>query len=302
MHRFLRFSKGCLTLSLFCSVASHIYANEAPDKTVKEEVTSKPYYANEQDNYFYFAPGLFGATIDTSLKIDNKSSLFSKWYDFENDLGLQEKRALWNITMGYRFHKKHNFEFAFLEFDRDGERTVIGAGAINDLSFKVGAILETDVDINIYQFNYGYSFYQTDKWDIAAMIGLYWYAVSIDVDLAGYAQIGSGPAESIDTSDQRSGSSKFNAPLPSIGFDIDYNITPEWLLTSRLMWLGISVGDYSGSIKNIAFGIRKNITPNVFAGFNYTVFDIDFTKDSDDIRVDFEYIYQGPMLYIGYQL
>ena len=76
--------------------------------------------------------------------------------------------------------------------------------------------METSFDLDIYELAYSYSFFQDERIDLAASIGLYVMPIDFSIKSIGALEV--------------EGSQRFTAPLPPLGLRMDIALTPKWFI------------------------------------------------------------------------
>jgi len=121
--------------------------------------------------------GYFISDVDTSLRLGAGLGVD---IDLEDLLGLDSTSSVFRVGGLWRFtdNQRHRLDLSWFSLSRDstlkildditfendeGEEITIGAGTTVDSFF----------DLDIYQLAYSYSFFQDDRLDLAAGIGLY---------------------------------------------------------------------------------------------------------------------------------
>ena len=87
-------------------------------------------------------------------------------------------------------------------------------------------------------------------------------------------------------------------PLPTIGLFFNYAFSNDWYLTTRAGAFAFDIGDIDGTIYDLFGGIEYRPWQHVGLGLAYTYTAADLTVKDDDQKVDIEYDYGGPLLYL----
>ena len=89
------------------------------------------------------------------------------------------------------------------------------------------------------------------------------------------------------------------APLPNIGVWYFYAPNTKWMYTARVDWFGITVGDYSGNMWNLAPGVNYQFHKNIGVGLQYRYFNAMLKIDKPDWDGRVSLIYHGPLLSVN---
>lgn len=70
-------------------------------------------------------------------------------------------------------------------------------------------------------------------------------------------------------------------------------------LTARIDWFSITVGDYGGSLWNLAPGVKYQVSKNIGVGLNYRYIKTTFNIDKSDWEGEVNLFFQGPLFTIS---
>ena len=241
-----------------------------------------------QDKWKFELGGYFPA-IDTSLRVDAVQDLGDD-LDLEDKLGFSDDDALWRIDGYWRFFKRHRLNFGYYGFNRDASITLDEEIEIGDEVFPIGARVDSELNLGFYSFDYMYSYFQGEKWEMSAGLGAYW----IDFEFFANGQLKIGEEEEPEKFFE---STDFNGPLPYLKLAFEYYITPQWLAIFKGGFFALEVGDVDGSLLNLGAKLEYQFTRAFGLGLGYDGFKIDVTFDDGDLRSDIEYKYHGIQLY-----
>jgi hypothetical protein len=132
---------------------------------------------------------------------------------------------------------------------------------IRDNVISAGAATQTSLSFNTYRLLYNYSFYRTDKAELAFSPGL--YMMKLNFDFAGQGNINNTPGNVVIVKQQ------LTVPLPSVGLVANYNITPKFKFESRYDFFYLSLGSYSGSMFELYAGLEYRLFKHFALGAAY---------------------------------
>lgn len=239
-----------------------------------------------QDKWKFELGGFF-PSIDTELQINGLS--VGDDFDLENELGFSNDEAIWRLDGYWRFFKRHRLSFGFYQLDRDGSKTLDEEIEIGDEIFPVGAQVSSVLNLGFYSFDYMYSYFQGEQWELSAGLGAYW--VDFEISVAGKLAIGDEEFEEFFES------TDFNGPLPYLKLAFEYYITPKWLAVVQGGFFALEVSDIDGSLLNLGAKLEYQFTKTFGLGLGYDSFRIDVTADDGELRSDIVYKYQGIQAY-----
>ena len=86
--------------------------------------------------------------------------------------------------------------------------------------------------------------------------------------------------------------------MPLVGIHAAYALSPKWRLASHIEFLQLSIGDYSGGIRDTLLTLDHDTFKHFGWGIGYNGFDLNATIQGDHgLQADIGYAYQGLMIY-----
>lgn len=241
---------------------------------------------------FTLAAGSFLPAFDTNVRIEGEDLGQGDDVDVEDDLGIERDDQSIYLAAGWRFKPKHRLFASYFESSRSSEVVAKEEIQIGDEVYPAGATLRSDFSLSVLPINYAYSWKQTDRYELAFTGGLHWNAIELNVD--GIANLG-------DAEGERSVEAKVDAPMPLVGVDFEYALTPRWLAGARaeVFWFDFSgdVIDVGGTILNVRLNTEYWLTRSIGIGAAVNYFDFSVDVDSDSWVGELDYGYVGPQVY-----
>ena len=208
--------------------------------------------------------------------------------DVEEALGLDSSMSVLRAEVNYRFgsSQRHMVGLKYYDFRRSSTKTLEADITWQDKEYKRGTAVESYLNIGIFKAGYGYAFFQDDRISLAASIGLFITPIE-----GGITEPGGGTSEE-----------EITAPLPVVGLQLDFAITPKLFLKQSLEVFYLEVGDFKGSISSFTIACEYDFWKNVGFGLGYDVFDLKLEANGSDYpNIDFigkvEFKYSGLLLY-----
>jgi hypothetical protein len=138
---------------------------------------------------FGFDLGVFLAGLDSSIRIGSGIGVD---IDVEEALGLDSTNTVFRTGALWRFtsNRRHRLDLSWFSFRRNGDRTILEDIPIEDddgntIIIETGTSVETFFNLDIYQLAYSYSFFQDERIDLAAGIGLYVMPIDFGIKVSG---------------------------------------------------------------------------------------------------------------------
>lgn len=216
--------------------------------------------------------------------------------DFEDTLDLQEETFSPVFEGRYSFNNRHAVGFNFISLRRKGEigfltQEVEGPGGNGFL--QAGASVVTAMDLDIYQFDYAYKFFESENWDLGLTAGLHMIGFSTEME-GGFGlknEAGVIVEEPIST-DTKS----LTIPLPNIGLFAGYQIASNWEINARMQVLYLAIETFKGALFDTRVDVTYDVTDyfSIVAGINYDY--VTFEDDLENATLEIAYSYIGPVL------
>lgn len=200
--------------------------------------------------------------------------------DFSRDLGGQREDNFWRIDSQYRFNDRHSIGFSYYDVKRKGNRQILTDITIDDTTYQAGGQVNSEIDIRMYRLFYNYSFHHDEKVELAGSLGLYF--ADIGTSFASNLTCTGGSCGGGTPITASSQSNKLIAPLPSIGFLVNYNFTPRLQAQARFDWFYVETDNFKGAMNELYVGLEYRLFKNFSVG---TAF--------DRLQVDLKYRPEG---------
>jgi hypothetical protein len=255
--------------------------------------------AQEFPNRFMLRGGyglVFNA--DTTFNISGESGV-GAIVDYDLTLGGERDDAIWRIDAAFRLAPRHTFTFSYYDVTRTGDKVLEQDVLIGDVTYAAGATVDSELAIKLYRLFYDYSFYQSDKVDLAFSGGLYFANVKMSFDgtltCRGGATCGPG------TTLAAGGSTEdLTVPLPSLGFQLKYYILPRLHIQLRFDWFYFEVADVKGAMTEMYLGAEYRLFKHfaIGAAFDRLTIDVDY-KPKEDTGFGVENTWNSVFMYLA---
>jgi len=236
--------------------------------------------------------GSFFANLETTIRLDSTLGDLGTGINFEQDLGLDDTKTRLMADGYWRFFKRHTLTASYFDLDRSGDSSSTINIRFGDNIFQANLPLQAFLDIEVFNLGYQYSILFDEKKELAFGLALSFQdiATGLQGTVAGQP-LGVRETESV------------LAPLPTFTGKFAYAITPKWIIDVRLGYFTIELGDAGDSLEGdiIAgnLGVRWQLLKHFNLGLLYQWFEVDVKTDSESRRLDIQYTYDGPVLYMG---
>jgi hypothetical protein len=240
--------------------------------------------------------GGFFPQVDSSLQLNPTAGGQGSDLDFESNLGLDDQLSLPWVSGYWRVGRRHNLEFEWARFDRNG---AIGADRqfeIGDTIAEIGAQIDTQLDFDLFRLTYGYSVVRSDRADLQLQFGVHVAEISANLSLTGMLTIpGQG---TIDTTIPVAESGQKTAPLPHFGASFAYAFTPKLAASFNFIGLELELDELDGRIIESGVNLEYAFSQRFSLAGGWRYFDVDVSDKKDpDLNGAFEFRYTGPVVY-----
>ena len=237
--------------------------------------------------------GVFISDISSDLSIGAKGVGVS--VNLEDLLGMDTNTSVFRVGGSWRFTKnrRHRLDLSWFAIHRDANTTIgqdftITKPDDTEVTILAGTQVESIFNVDIYKLDYSYSFFQDDRFDLAASIGVFIMPIKFGFSSTGLV------TEKVEES--------ITAPLPAVGFRGDFALTPKWFLRMGTEIFYLEIEQFKGSLYNAHTAVEYTPWKHVGIGLGVETFRVDIEANGEDYPgIDFkgeiEYSYVGLQLY-----
>ena len=236
--------------------------------------------------------GYFLPRMNTEFRLDPANPALDPGdpIDLEDDLGLDRDLSLGRLDGYYRLGRKHRLQFGYFTLEREAQRVIDRSITIGDNTFILDGQVDSNLKNTITEIGYMYSFRQTDQFEVSGTFGIHW--MDIQSRFSGTTTFGVFETTS----------SSVEGPLPLFGVDVDYAISPRWIVSFRGMFFSMKIDPYDGRLVDLRGTLEYFFMNNVGVGFGVNRFDLDLTYTDNGRAGDFSWGYDGMQLYLTARL
>jgi hypothetical protein len=247
-----------------------------------------------------FCAGLPSAALAQEIDPDPRFWLFEPdrsrgtLITLENELGFEDKATSVDLTLGAKLDDEFFTEASFFAVRRNTEVTLDDTIEVEDVTYPIGATIDSSFQTDVYRLSIGYRFISSDKWDVSAMLGA--HVTDFTFRVVGEATVGGQQATDVESG------RKVLAPLPVVGLQAKFR-PAKWLeLRARGDVFDIKVGAYDGRLVNLEASATAAITRNIAVGLAYRSTDYRVRINDDDYAANLDYGLDGLRLFLRLML
>lgn len=287
----MRKKNKLLRLSIFCFFL--IFIQHASFSQLKDSVA---FHKNPiLTDRFTVNLGFF--TISKSVRMRVDGNMPNGPIDFGETLGLEKRDNTFAFNSNWRFSKEKKWSLRLEYFSENNKGTAVLEREIDwgDTTYPAGVSLDYGFGFKMFGLVFSRLISQGDKHEFTAGLGI--HTMNINTFLQGKAFIGDMNFEyQLDTEKRRL---DIIAPIPSLGVRYIYAPHYRWSMSARVDWFSITVGDYSGTLWNLAPSASFRIFDNFGIGIGYKYFHTKFNFEKNILRGRTDLLYQGPLISIS---
>ena len=174
--------------------------------------------------------------------------------------------------------RKHSIRGTYFKNDRTGTNELSRDINFGDETYPLGATTTARWQLEVMQVSYDYAFKRSDKYELAAGVGLHVLHANLRLD----ATI-TGAGGSVSRELSQSGST--GAPLPVLGLrGISRRLPHDFYFTAQAQYFYIDYNEYNGSLSDLKTTIVWQATPRFGVGLGYNDFRFRFDLDKQALR------------------
>jgi hypothetical protein len=240
---------------------------------------------------FNVQAGAFFASLDDKVQVGVGG--VGVTIDVEETLGMETQNTSFRVGGSYRIgeERRHRVDLEYFYFNRNSTKTLAKDITIDNVTFFATENVDATFNFQIVKAAYSYSFFQDDRMDLAASIGLFVMPLKFEVNTSQ----GGGKNTELN----------FTAPLPVLGFRGDFAITPKWFLRTKLEFFYLEYQNFTGGLMDTNIAVEYNPWKNWGFGFGVENFRLKLSAEGSDypnlnFNGDVKMQFIGAQLYARY--
>ncbi len=205
--------------------------------------------------------GLALDSLATSVRVDGGGGGQGTFISGENDLGLAKTKVEPRFELMVRAGKRHRVQFDYFSVDRNTTKVLARSASQGPIAFRNVILLngdpvQTDLSLRMLGISYGYSFWHTDKLELAGTFGIN------EIDISAQARVQT-QTRHIDQSENQAG------PYPTLGIAATWVASQRFYFDGRAQYLKLAVDHLQGSLGLYELNALYRFRPNVSFALGY---------------------------------
>jgi len=233
--------------------------------------------------------GGFFLSTDIRVRLDGEGGMVGDPIDFDDTFGI-DRFQRFRIDGLWRIKGKHSIRGTYFKNDRTGTNELSRDINFGDETYPLGATTTARWQLEVMQVSYDYAFKRSDKYELAAGVGLHVLHANLGMD----ATI-TGAGGSVSRELSESGST--GAPLPVLGLRGIWRLPHDFYFTAQAQYFYIDYNEYNGSLSDLKTTIVWQATPRFGVGLGYNDFRFRFDLDKQLFDGRLRWNYGGAMAF-----
>ena len=185
--------------------------------------------------------------------------------DLEKALDIKRDSTVFRAESGWRFsdNRRHRVDLSWFALHRTATRTIgqdfdITRPNGSTTTISAGSDVTSHFNLDILSADYGYSFLQDDRVDLELLAGLYVMPIHFDLSTRGAVVT--------------EGKLAFTAPLPVLGYRMDFALTPKWFFRSQSQFFYVKYQSFTGKLVEMRGAVEYLPIKHVGVGLGVDTF------------------------------
>jgi hypothetical protein len=224
----------------------------------------------------------FMPTLNTTARVDFSPDSPGTEFNAENDLGLAKSKFLFLPELTLLPGKRHLIRLSGFSLRRNGHKVIERNIEFDEDSFARGDVVDSTLDIDVVEIDYGYRLAKFDRFEADAILGIELLDITTNAVVRGT------------TTREPSGNI---APIPVVGLEARVDLTKRLALEFSGHYVSVTVDTTSGSITDLRGAITWRMNSRLVAGLGYRSFDLNAESTAEDSSGLVHLKMAGPVLF-----
>jgi hypothetical protein len=200
--------------------------------------------------------GVVRVSNTTNMALDSSTGVPGTPVNGEQDFGLDKTDFEAKLQAMVRVGERHRLRFDYFSLDRTGSAVASQAIIFRDAVIQAGDPMDTSLSIRTLGITYEYSFLHSERYELAATLG-----VNV-TDISARVKVTTAAAH-IDEAEDQAG------PFPTVGLDGTYVVSKRFYFDARAQYLKANIDDLQGSLTIFEADALYRLRPNVAFALGY---------------------------------
>jgi hypothetical protein len=203
----------------------------------------------------------------------------------ERNLGWRARLAQGKVEAMVRVRERNKLRVDYFEADRNGSVLLANDVVFGNQVFAAGQQLQSSLDWRMISVTYTYSFYRSDRLEIAT--GLAAYAIQTQAQAA---------VEALFQQQTESASGGF----PALPLELTWVAWRRWALTARGAYFKANVHDFSGWLEDLHSDVQYRLNRDFSMGVGYSLLHASLERSSHSAPGRVDMVAGGPEAFVRF--
>ena len=242
-------------------------------------------YISPTDDRVRVSLGVMKVSSSTTIQADSTTGVPGTVISGEDQFGLDKSDYEPKFEFMVRAGTRNRLWLDYFTLDRDASVIVQQPYVFRDVVLQPGEPLQSELDLRVLSITYGYSFWHSEKVELAATLAI----SSIQIDAQ--ARVATQQVH-VNETETAAG------PFPTPGLAATWSITNHFYLDGRAQYLNLHISNLDGSLGMGEIDAIYRFHPNIALALGYTEVraHVDSTKTTDAGLFNFNS--KGPQLFV----
>jgi hypothetical protein len=242
-------------------------------------------YVSPTDDRVRVSLGGMHVSSSTTIRADSTTGVTGTVINGEDQFGLDKSDYEPKFEVMVRAGTRNRLWFNYFTLDREGSTIVQEPISFRDVVLQQGEPLQSELDLRVLSITYGYSFWHSEKVELAATLAISSIQINAQAKVA---------TEQVHVNETETAA----GPFPTPGIAATWSVSKHFYLDGRVQYLNLHINDLDGSLGMGELNAVYRFHPNVAFAVGYTEIKahVDSTKSSDSGLFNFNS--KGPQLFV----
>ena len=242
-------------------------------------------YASPTDDRVRVTLGAMRLSSTTTVRVDSSTGVPGTPISGEDEFGLDPSDLEPKFQVMVRAGERNRLWLDYFTLDRTGSAAIAQPIIFRDVVLQPGDPLQSELDLRLLTLTYGYSFWHSEKVELAATLGI--SAVQIDA----IAKVTTDTVHLDQTEDEA-------GPFATPGIAATWAVSKRFYFDGRVQYLSLHVKDLDGSLGMAELDALYRFRPNVSFGLGYTQVKVHLASVKTDNSGLFDFNTKGPEFFV----
>jgi hypothetical protein len=263
-------NKYCLIATTLALIASFAHAED---------------YLSPTEERVRLSLGAIHTSNQTDMQIDSSTGVPGTPINAENQFGLDSSDYEPKFQAMVRVGERNRLRFDYFSLDRTGSTIVTEPIIFRDVVLEPGDPLNSNLSLSTLSFTYEYSFLHSEKYEVAATIGV------TETDISARARV-STPTRHVNQTEDQAG------PFPTGGIDATYVFSKRFYVDGRAEYMHVSLNNLDGSLGYFEFDVLYRLRANIAFALGYNIVRANLESTQPTQSGFFNFTTKGPEAFV----